>query len=115
MLALLLSLRAPKVLDVNIYHVLLAIFAVVILALICHAIYNRYYHPLHKFPGPFWGSVTDLYNTYLFGTRQVHIEQLRLHESMVSTDGSRSGATTKLTISFLRRVCCPGVAEPTVL
>ncbi len=31
------------------------------LALVGKGIYNRYFHPLSKFPGPFWASVTDLY------------------------------------------------------
>lgn len=80
MLASLLSVRAPILLEFGFYHVLLTSFLLLLLALICHAIYNRYFHPLHKFPGPFWGSVTDLYNTYLFSTRQVHVELLHLHQ-----------------------------------
>lgn len=27
-------------------------------------IYYRFFHPLAKFPGPFWGSVTRLWITY---------------------------------------------------
>ena len=77
MLASLLLLQASKLLKFGVYHILAVIIVFVIVA---NAIYNRYFHPLHKFPGPFWGSVTDLYNTYLLSTRQVHVKQLRLHE-----------------------------------
>lgn len=27
-------------------------------------VYYRFFHPLAKFPGPFWGSVTRLWITY---------------------------------------------------
>ena len=95
MLASLLYLQAPKVLNVGVYHVLAAILVSAILALLCHAIHNRYFHPLHSFPGPFWGSVTDLYNTYLFGTRQVHLEQLRLHQQYGQHPGFHVRTATK--------------------
>ena len=35
------------------------------MALITKGVYNRHFHPLSKFPGPFWGSVTDLYLVYM--------------------------------------------------
>ena len=27
-------------------------------------VYYRFFHPLSKFPGPFWGSITRLWITY---------------------------------------------------
>lgn len=43
-------------------------------------VYNKLFHPLRRFPGPFWGGVTDLYNTYLFATREGHLKLLALHQ-----------------------------------
>ena len=34
-------------------------------ALFITGIYNRYFHALSKYPGPFWGSVTDFYKFYM--------------------------------------------------
>lgn len=63
---------------------LLSIFYVLLLALFVIlfyvVIYNRYFHPLHLFPGPLWGSVTDFYHTYLFSTRKYHEKVQILHE-----------------------------------
>ena len=97
MLASMLSLWAPKLLDSAIHHVLLAMLILIFCVTTYNALYNRYFHPLHRFPGPFWGSVTDLYHTYLLGTSQVHLKQLRLHQAYGSYDGSRSGEITQLT------------------
>ena len=46
----------------------------------CFCAYNKFLHPLRRFPGPFWGGVTDLYNTYLFSTREGHLRLLALHK-----------------------------------
>ena len=54
--------------------------ALSIVVLIANAIRNRYYHPLHRFPGPFWGSITDFYKTYLFSTQIYHEKVYSLHE-----------------------------------
>lgn len=43
-------------------------------------LYDRCVHPLSEFPGPFFGSVTDIYKTYLFSTREFHLKLLALHE-----------------------------------
>ena len=91
-----LSLWAPKLLDSGIHHVLLAMLILSFCFATYNALYNRYFHPLHRFPGPFWGSVTDLYHTYLLGTSQVHLKQLGLHQAYGSYEGSRSWAITQL-------------------
>ena len=96
MLASMLSLWAPKLFDSGIHHVLSAILVLIFCVATYNALYNRYFHPLHRFPGPFWGSVTDLYHTYLLGTGQVHLKQLRLHQSYGSHEGSRSGEINQL-------------------
>ena len=80
MLLPLLSVRAQEVLEFGLHHTCLSIIFPLLVALTCRAVYNRYFHPLHKFPGPFWGSLTDLYHTYLFSTRQAHVKLLHIHK-----------------------------------
>ena len=53
---------------------------VVIVSFILPLLYNRYFHPLRKFPGPFWGSLMDAYHTYLMWRKSSHTEQLDLRK-----------------------------------
>ena len=39
-----------------------------ILAFLLKGIYNRYLHPLRRFPGPFWASVTDFHKLYILSS-----------------------------------------------
>ncbi|KAJ9201541.1 hypothetical protein DTO164E3_3434 [Paecilomyces variotii] len=43
-------------------------------------IYNRYFHPLRDFPGPFWASVSDFFKLWILHTKQAHILGLKYHE-----------------------------------
>ena len=43
-------------------------------------IYRVYFHPLSKYPGPFWAKVTDLYQTYHAWKGDRHLEFWRCHE-----------------------------------
>jgi hypothetical protein len=43
-------------------------------------IYNRYFHPLRDFPGPFWASVTDFYKLWILSTKQAHTLGLTYHQ-----------------------------------
>lgn len=45
-------------------NILLLSAAYVVWKLLYQLVYYRFYHPLAKFPGPFWGSVTRLWITY---------------------------------------------------
>ncbi|KAK1532130.1 flavonoid 3',5'-hydroxylase [Colletotrichum costaricense] len=45
-------------------NILLLSAAYVLWKLLYQIVYYRFYHPLAKFPGPFWGSVTRLWITY---------------------------------------------------
>ena len=42
-------------------------------------IYDRYFHPLQDFPGPFWGSVTDLSKLSALSTSDITAVSLELH------------------------------------
>ena len=66
--------------DVGYYPILLVTLTSVASFILYRAVYNRYLHPLRRFPGPFCASVSDLYNTYIFGTRKGHLKLLELHE-----------------------------------
>lgn len=43
-------------------------------------IYNRYFHPLRHFPGPFWASVSDFFKLWILHTKQAHTLGLRFHQ-----------------------------------
>lgn len=64
------------------YPTLLAtsLFLSLLLYAIWRGIYNRYFHPLRSFPGPFWASVTDFYKLWILSTKQAHTLGLRYHE-----------------------------------
>ena len=53
---------------------------VVIISLLLPLLYNRYFHPLRRFPGPFSGSLMDAYHTYLMWRKSSHTKQLALHK-----------------------------------
>ena len=57
------------------------LFLAVIALTVCvvyKAVFNRYFHPLARYPGPFWGGVTDFYKFYAINS--IPTEGLRLHE-----------------------------------
>lgn len=45
-------------------NIILAIFAYYLLRLIIESVYYRFFHPLSKFPGPFWASISRLWIAY---------------------------------------------------
>ena len=49
-------------------HCIMSFLVPIFLGLVTKGIYNRYCHPLSKFPGPFWGSCTDLYLVFIIGS-----------------------------------------------
>lgn len=61
-------------------HRATAVIASFVLIPLITVVYNRRIHPLSKFPGPFFGSITDIYKTYLFSTKEFHLKSLALHE-----------------------------------
>jgi hypothetical protein len=45
----------------NFRNLILTVLGHVIARVVYQIVYYRYFHPLSKFPGPFWGSVTRLW------------------------------------------------------
>ena len=42
-------------------------------------VYNRFFHPLRRFPGPFWGSISDFFKLWILHTKQAHLLGLAYH------------------------------------
>lgn len=51
-----------------------------IVIILSYAIYQRYFHPLSKYPGPFLATVTDLWQVYQFLTLRQPYTLTELHE-----------------------------------
>ncbi|KAL8897227.1 MAG: hypothetical protein Q9192_002681 [Flavoplaca navasiana] len=80
MLTSLLSIERHGWLQVDFSSLLATATLLILVYLGYRAIYNRRLHSLRSFPGPFWGSITDFYNTYLLGTARGHLKMLELHD-----------------------------------
>jgi hypothetical protein len=61
---------------------LLAIIGVLLLVVfpISYAIYQRFFSPLAKVPGPFWASITPLWRVSRVLKGNWHLENIALHE-----------------------------------
>lgn len=53
---------------------------VIIGALVGKFVYNRYFHPLRHFPGPFWASGSDFWKLYICMTKESHTRGIKLHD-----------------------------------
>jgi hypothetical protein len=62
---------------VTVTNILLAPFLYVILKFVYQIVYYRFFHPLSKFPGPFWASVTRL---WIAKQNLAETEYLTFHE-----------------------------------
>ena len=56
----------------------LAVFALVAAA--AALLQDHYFHPLRKFPGPFWAAHTDSWRVYQLWTRRMPDTLLKVHE-----------------------------------
>ena len=62
---------------------LVGVVSVVLLSLlifIVRGIYNRYFHSLREFPGPFWSKITDLAKFSAISCSDITTYSLRLHK-----------------------------------
>ena len=57
---------------------LIIAFLLCVLAVVGKGCYNRYFHPLSSYPGPFWASVTDFY--ILFTIKSIPTRGLKMHD-----------------------------------
>lgn len=57
-----------------------ALFSLICVHLSYTIISKRWFSPLSKFPGPFWGSITDLYSVYVKMTGTPHLVHYELHK-----------------------------------
>lgn len=69
-----------SVLAILVGHAGIVGFCLSIVASIIYIVYQRYFHPLSNFPGPFLASLTDLWQVYQFWTLQQPYTLTRLHE-----------------------------------
>ncbi|MCJ1424479.1 hypothetical protein MMC29_002367 [Sticta canariensis] len=58
----------------------LTIGTIIVGPLVGNMIYNRYFHPLRHFPGPFWASVSDFWKLYFCLTKETHTRGIKLHD-----------------------------------
>jgi hypothetical protein len=71
---------APTVVQEPLLRILKVYWPVLVSAfLVSRCIYRRYFHPLSKVPGPFWGSITGLYWLYVFFSGTQNLTQIELH------------------------------------
>jgi len=56
----------------------LTCFSLVLAFTLCRGVYNRYFHSLARFPGPFWASITEWH--LVFTIVSVPTNGLKLHE-----------------------------------
>lgn len=61
-------------------HLAAYVLGICILSLTCYVIHQRYFHPLARYPGPLWASLTDLWQVRQFLTLQQPYALTRLHE-----------------------------------
>ena len=59
---------------------LLSLLILAALVAVGHGIYNRYFHPLRRQPGPIWASLTDFYKLYALWAKHIPTSQLALHQ-----------------------------------
>src|SRR5690348_9187847 len=52
----------------------------IVLSLAVYVVYQRFLHPLAKFPGPFFASLTDIWQVHQFMTLQQPYHLTKLHE-----------------------------------
>ena len=63
-------------------NIILAIFAYYFLRLVIQSVYYRFFHPLAKFPGPFWASISRLWIAYHNVQRDEYTLILELHKQL---------------------------------
>ncbi|KAJ9663192.1 hypothetical protein H2198_000953 [Neophaeococcomyces mojaviensis] len=68
------------VLSTVLEHASIVALCISVLCCISYVVYQRYFHPLAKYPGPFLASITDLWQVYQFMTLKQPYTLTELHE-----------------------------------
>lgn len=84
-------------------------FAGLLLFVISKGFYNRYFHPLRNFPGPFWGGITDFYLVYMIAS--VPTFGLDLHKKY---GGDNPSASEKSANTLILRTCHSTISKLTI-
>lgn len=69
-------------------YTVFGLFSVLVAAFLCRCIYNRYFHPLAKFPGPFLASISDLNNALQYFSGQEHLVDWEMHKKYGMSNGA---------------------------
>lgn len=62
------------------FRLLTSTILITLLYALYRGIYNRYFHPLRHFPGPFWATLSDFFKLWILHTKQAHTLGLKYHE-----------------------------------
>lgn len=66
--------------SILLFRLLTSTLSLTLLYALYRGIYNRYFHPLRHFPGPFWASLSDFFKLWILHTKQAHTLGLEYHE-----------------------------------
>lgn len=58
----------------------LLVVALSVCYVLFHIVYNLYFHPLSKYPGPLLARISPLYSLYHVVAQDLHLDILRCHE-----------------------------------
>lgn len=58
----------------------LTLLSYIVLSFLYQIIYYRFFHPLSRFPGPFWATVTRLYGAYFNFKGKDYLNTWELHK-----------------------------------
>ncbi|TVY56308.1 Cytochrome P450 monooxygenase mpaDE [Lachnellula cervina] len=58
----------------------LIIFQLLLIAVLSRAVYRRFFHPLHIYPGPFLASITNVLKFYYYMQGSLHVVEQELHQ-----------------------------------
>ena len=61
-------------------HFALAVVSALWAGIIFHIVKNKYFHPLSKFPGPYWAGVSNLYCSLMILTGKSEKMELVYHK-----------------------------------
>lgn len=65
---------------VSLAWILKTLFLASAVYFVLSCVHSRYFHPLSKFPGPFWASVSNFWKLYIAITKESHTRGLEYHK-----------------------------------